>query len=179
MGSGPRAAAARSREAGGTSERADPLRDVVRPPTLVSIPSYLAGNVARAATRRLWRSLEVHSLGLSHHAVLVALRDFGPLAQYEIADRLDVDRSQLVGLIDRLEDNGFVVRARDARDRRRMLISITDDGLDVEHRVTEAARDVQSDLFDALSASEQAQLVRLLQRVLDAHDAARLGPARS
>ena len=148
---------------------------VVRPPTLLGIPSYVAGNVARAATRRLWRSLEEHGLRLSHHAVLVALRDFGPMAQYEIADRLDVDRSQVVGFVDRLEQNGFVVRTRDARDRRRGLISITAGGVSVERRVTETARGVQSALLEPLSPSEQAQLVGLLRRVLDAHDTARLG----
>ena len=151
----------------------------VRPPTLLGIPSYLAGNVARAATRRLWRSLEEHGLRLSHHAVLVALGDFGPMAQYEIADCLDVDPSQVVGFVDRLEEKGFVIRTRDARDRRRVLISITAEGVSVERRVTETARGVQSTLLEPLSKSEQAQLVGLLRRVLDVHDAARLGLSAS
>lgn len=159
-------------------ERTEPTAlgsGAVRPPTLLGIPSYLAGNVARAATRTLWRSLAEHGLRLSQHAVLVALRDFGPMAQHEIADRLDLDRSQVVGFVDRLERNGLVTRSRDARDRRRMLVSITAEGVAAERRVTDAARDVQPVLFDALSPAEQAQLVRLLQRVLDAHDTARLG----
>lgn len=147
----------------------------VRPPTLASIPSYLAGNVARAATRRLWRSLQEHGLRLSHHAVLAALNDLGPMAQYEIADRLDVDRSQIVGFVDRLERRGLVIRTRDARDRRRVMVSVTAEGVAVERRITEAAHTLQTGLFDPLSPSELAQLVRLLQRVLDAHDAARLG----
>lgn len=162
-----------------TLEQAAPQPVTLRPPTLLSIPSYLAGNVARAATRQLRLSLDVHGLRLSHHAVLVALRDLGPLAQYEIADRLDVDRSRLVGLVDRLEQNGCVIRSRDARDRRRTLVSITADGVSVERQVTDAAHRVQSVLCDPLSPSEQAQLVRLLQRVLDAHDTARLGLATS
>lgn len=160
------------------SERGAPagLRPgAVRPPSLLSIPSYLAGNVARAATRTLGRSLAEHGLSLSQHAVLVALRDLGPMAQYEIADRLDVDRSQVVGFVDRLERDGLVTRSRDARDRRRVLIALTTEGVAAEHRVTGAACDAQSVLFDPLSPSEQAQLVGLLRRVLDAHDAARLG----
>lgn len=149
----------------------------VRPPTLLGLPSYLAGNVGRAATRMLAPRLAEHGLGLSHHAVLVALRDFGPMAQHEIADRLAVDRSQVVGFVDRLQQKGFAVRTRDARDRRRVLISITPDGRSAERRVTDAARSMQSVLFDVLSPSEQEQVVALLQRVLDAHDTARLGLA--
>jgi DNA-binding MarR family transcriptional regulator len=147
----------------------------VRPPTLLSIPSYLAGNVARAAIRTLWSSLAEHGLRLNHHAVLVALHDFGPMAQHEIADRLDVDRSQVVGFADRLERDGFVTRGRDPRDRRRVLISITAEGAAAERRVTDAARAAQSAVFASLSSSEHAQLVGLLRRVLDAHDTARLG----
>ncbi|TQM43851.1 DNA-binding MarR family transcriptional regulator [Pseudonocardia cypriaca] len=161
----------------GEGERADaPPRAIsVRPPTLLGIPSYLAGNVARAATRTLWRSLAEHGLGLSQHAVLVAIHDFGPLAQVEIADRLDLDRSQVVGFVDALERHGFVTRTRDPRDRRRMLVSMTEAGAAAERRVTEAAQELQPALFAALSPAELDQLVGLLERVLDAHDAARLG----
>jgi DNA-binding MarR family transcriptional regulator len=147
----------------------------VRPPRLLSISSYLAGNVARAATRRLSRSLDEQGLRLGQHAVLSALRDFGPMAQYEIADRLDVDRSQVVGYVDRLEERKFVIRTRDAQDRRRVLISITAEGVAAERYVTDAARAIQDDLYQALSEDEQAQLAVLLGRVIDAYDAARLG----
>ena len=97
------------------------------------------------------------------------------MAQYEIADRLDVDRSQVVGFIDRLEHNRFVIRTRDARDRRRVLISITAEGVAAARQITDVAKGVQSELFAVLSPDEQAQLVGLLQRVLEAHDMARLG----
>jgi DNA-binding MarR family transcriptional regulator len=147
----------------------------VRPPTLLGISSYLCGNVARAATRRLRGSLRQHDLQLGDHAVLVALDDFGPLAQYEIADRLDVDRSQVLGFVDRLEERRFVTRARDPADRRRVLISITSQGVTAERQVTAAAHGIQAELFAVLSPSERSQLVELLARVLDAYDAARLG----
>jgi DNA-binding MarR family transcriptional regulator len=147
----------------------------VRPPTLLSLPSYLAGNVSRVGHRLLLRALEEEGLLLSHHAVLAALRDFGPLAQHEMADRLDVDRSQVVGFVDRLEAKGLVTRTRDADDRRRVVIALTTDGRKAERRITSAARRSQADLMGTLSTSEQEHLLTLLRRVLDAHDAARLG----
>lgn len=148
----------------------------VRPPTLLSMPSYLAGNVGRVGARLLLRVLKEHGLRLSHHAVLAALRDFGPLAQHELADRLDVDRSQVVGFVDRLQREGYVTRSRDASDRRRVLVSLTAEGQTIEHRMTAAAHRSQAALLSALSPSEQAELLRLLQRILDAHDEARLEP---
>jgi DNA-binding MarR family transcriptional regulator len=49
-----------------------------------------------------------------HAAILAALSDFGPLAQYELADRLDIQRSHLVGYVDLLEQRELVQRERDA-----------------------------------------------------------------
>ncbi len=59
------------------SEEADftPLR----PPTLLALPSYLAGHVARIGHRALVEALKEYDLRLPHFAVLVGLGDFGPL----------------------------------------------------------------------------------------------------
>ncbi|WP_329057941.1 MarR family winged helix-turn-helix transcriptional regulator [Amycolatopsis sp. NBC_01480] len=146
----------------------------VRPPTLLALPSYLAGNVGRVGTRLVARVAEREGLAITHHAGLVALRDFGPLAQFELADRLDVDRSQVVAVVDRLEQKGLVIRSRDERDRRRVTVALTAEGRKVERRLTNAARRSQKQLLEALSPAEQEDLVRLLRRVLDNHDAARL-----
>ncbi len=159
------------------TRRAEPTAlgpGTVRPPTLLSLPSYLAANVARVGTRLLMHDLHREGLRLSHHAVLAALNDFGPLAQHEITDRLEVDRSQVVGFVDRLESQGLVTRARDAQDRRRVRVSLTPKGRRLERRLTTSARRSQDALLGALSPTEQTTLVGLLRRVLDSHDGEQL-----
>ncbi|WP_082469332.1 MarR family winged helix-turn-helix transcriptional regulator [Sciscionella sediminilitoris] len=178
MTSDPRSPSARTRE-DARPAAPQPEPGAVRPPTLLGIPSYLAGNIARAATRALAHSLEEHHLRLTDHAVLSCLADFGPMAQHEIADRLDVDRSQVVGFVDRLERNGLVTRNRNGPDRRRVLITITEEGVSAEREITEEAHRVQSALLEPLSPAERTQLVGLLQRVLDMHDTTRLGLANA
>lgn len=49
-------------------------------------------------------------LRLVHAAILAALSDFGPLAQYELADRLDIQPSHLVGYVDLLVQRELVQR---------------------------------------------------------------------
>jgi DNA-binding MarR family transcriptional regulator len=146
----------------------------LRPPTLLSLPSYLAGNVARIGHRMLLAAVEEHGLRLPQFAVLTALSDFGPLAQHELADRLNLNRSHLVGYIDALEERGLVQRERDPDDRRRQHVALTRTGRTLARRLHDVARASQAQFLEVLSASERETLVALLRRVVDADDERRL-----
>jgi DNA-binding MarR family transcriptional regulator len=146
----------------------------IRPPSLLALPSYLAGNVARVGHRLLLDVLAEHDLRLPHTAILAALSDFGPLAQHEIADRLDIQRSHLVGYVDVLEQRGLVQRARDRTDRRRQTVTITRTGRALWERLQRVAQRSQAELLDALSEPERQTVLALLRRVLNAHDATRM-----
>src|SRR5690625_3702914 len=95
---------------------------VQRPPTLLTLPSYLAAHVAKIGRRALVDALSAHGLRLPHFATLTALSDFGPLTQHVLADRLDLNRSHLVGYLDEIERRGLVRRERDPDDRRRQRV---------------------------------------------------------
>src|ERR1700743_1440405 len=53
-------------------------------------------------------------------------RDFAVLAA--VADRLEITRTIMVKLIDRLQAEGYLIRERDPDNRRRYLLSLTDPG---------------------------------------------------
>ena len=146
----------------------------IRPPSLLALPSYLAGNVARIGHRLLLEALAEHDLRLAHFAVLAALSDFGPLAQHELADRLDINRSHLVGYVDEIEQRGLVRRDRDPEDRRRQRVALTAGGRKLLRDLGAVAKRSQADFLSALSGSERETLLALLRKVLDASDEARL-----
>lgn len=145
----------------------------IRPPSLLALPSYLAGNVARIGHRLLLRALAERDLRLQHAAILAALYDFGPLAQHELADRLDVQQSHLVGCVDLLEQRVLVQRERDHEDRRRQNVALTTAGRALWRRLQRVAERFQAQFLDVLSESERETLLALLYRVLRAHDEAR------
>jgi MarR family transcriptional regulator, lower aerobic nicotinate degradation pathway regulator len=99
-----------------------------RPPSLMAQPTYLASQVSRYSRREFERALSERGLRLIHHGVLAALDDFGPLAQQQLADSLDHDKSHLVRHIDHLEGHGLVTRVPDPADRRRNQVALTDAG---------------------------------------------------
>lgn len=146
----------------------------IRPPSLLALPSFLAGNVARIGHRLLFEALSEHDLRLAHFAVLTALSDFGPLAQHEIADRLDINRSHLVRYVDDVEQRGLVRRDRDPDDRRRQRVALTPAGRALLRRLQKFATRSQEEFLQALTEPERETLIALLRRVLRADDEARL-----
>ena len=61
----------------------------------------------------------------AHYGIFTVLDAEGPSPQTRLAAALQIDRGQLVGLIDELESGGLVLRERDLDDRRRQAITLT------------------------------------------------------
>jgi DNA-binding MarR family transcriptional regulator len=121
--------------------------------------------LARASGRRLAGSLE--SLGMSgqEFAALHLLHDSGPLSQQQLSQGLRIHPSNLVGLLDALEDEGLIGRTRDPADRRRHIVGLTPAGLRRLAAAQKAAIDVERELLEPLSPAERGELLSYLRRM--------------
>ncbi|MGE5626286.1 MAG: MarR family winged helix-turn-helix transcriptional regulator [Bacillota bacterium] len=113
----------------------------------VSDEDYLTLAAFRAALRRFLRTSEAiaHDLGLTpqQHQAMLAVRGFpGKMEPTvgELAVRLQVNHNSAVGLVTRLEAQGYVRRERGDSDRRRVRVTLTAKGHAVLDRLTEAHR---------------------------------------
>ena len=98
--------------------------------------------------------------------VLSMLADSGgPLAAGEIRDRLLVKGPTVTGLIDSLARAGLVRRTPDPRDRRRVLVSLTDKGRDLADRFRPAVHAAERPWLHCLDEAERRRLISLLGRV--------------
>jgi DNA-binding MarR family transcriptional regulator len=104
-----------------------------------------------------------------HYAVLVALQDSGPASQATLSRRAGLYRSDLVAVINELAERGYVERAPDPADRRRNVITITQQGRRQLRRLDKLLGTIQDDLLAPLSQTERDQLSRILTRLLDYH----------
>lgn len=133
-----------------------------RPRALLRWPTYLMGNLHRSGVGRIDKALAGTGLALRDYYVLVCIDEFGPLAQQRVADRLGLDRSDLVKVLDRHEAAGWVLRERDTQDRRRHVLTLTDTGRAAVAKVEEVSAAVTGELLSELSPREQETLHRLL-----------------
>ena len=98
-------------------------------------------------------------------AVLMSIDDLTPLSQQDVADRLGVDRTTMVTLIDGLEDKELVERRPDAEDRRRNVVVLTRAGQATMAEGVEAAEAAEQQFLSKLSAAEVASLKAALQAI--------------
>jgi len=79
---------------------------------------------------RLYRPL-LDALGLTYpqYLAMLVLWEASPRTVGALGDALDLDSSTLTPLLKRLEAGGLIARARDPRDERRVIVTLTDTGL--------------------------------------------------
>ncbi|MFB7469911.1 MarR family winged helix-turn-helix transcriptional regulator [Kitasatospora sp. NPDC056184] len=143
----------------------EPAPAASTPPTLLELSTYLLSRTGKAARGRLVERLARRGLRLWDMAVLAALADFGPHAQRDLVRRLRVDPSDTAKVADRLAAGGYVERVRDAADRRRVLVTVTDAGRALLAELRAEAHAVQDEVLAPLSAAERQVLHDLLGRV--------------
>ncbi|MGH8878343.1 MAG: MarR family winged helix-turn-helix transcriptional regulator [Stackebrandtia sp.] len=143
-----------------------------RPPSLLALPSYVAGQVSKYGRGIIEAALTEHGLRLEHHAIMSALRDFGPLSQQQLSRRLDLDKSHLVGHIDFLQDRELLTRSPDPDDRRRHRVELTEAGHGLITGLGPAEQRSQHEFLKTLTDGERDTLIALLRRVLQANDTA-------
>jgi len=134
-------------------------------------PVQLA-DLLHGLTRRLRRSQAdgLAPLGLTPAQgralrMIARSEDEEPLRMTELADRLGIVPRSVTTVIDALEEAGLVRREVDPRNRRAILLRLTERGAGVRDDLREARRRAAEELFAPLSAADREALAELLGRL--------------
>jgi DNA-binding MarR family transcriptional regulator len=98
---------------------------------------------------------------------LLRVVQVGPLTLKRLAQEVDLSASTLVGIVDRLERKGLVVRERSTVDRRQVLISATEEGVILASASPSPLQDRLSAALDAISEQERLAIADSLERIVD------------
>lgn len=132
------------------------------------LPELLGYNVRRAQIA-LWRDF-VHTVAEGEirpgmFSAIVLVRANPGISQIELAKELGIDKASMVGLIDRLEGAGWIVRKRSLEDRRRHGLTVTPAGQSVYRELKREMIEHERKFVERYNARERKQLVELLQRL--------------
>jgi DNA-binding MarR family transcriptional regulator len=137
------------------------------------------------ALRRIIRAVDIHSYKLSSQhnitgpqlACLLVIKENGPLTSSNLAKKVYLSPSTVVGIIDRLEEKNLVARNRDSKDRRRVHISITPTGQQLVEAAPSLLQDTLSSALTELPEIEQVSITMALEKLVDLMEARHIGAA--
>jgi MarR family 2-MHQ and catechol resistance regulon transcriptional repressor len=109
--------------------------------------------------------LETEGLTLGQFGILEALFHLGPLCQKTLGEKLLRTGGNVTLVVDNLEKHGWVRRERQRDDRRKVLIHLTQEGLNLISRVVPQHVKAIVNEMSRLEPSEQEDLRRLCRKL--------------
>jgi DNA-binding MarR family transcriptional regulator len=145
------------------------------PRELLASPGFLLAKIGMAIKTRAMAGFDEAGFDPFHYSILALLAEGERETQATIADAVRVDRSRLVGILDGLEARGLIQRRRDEHDRRRHVVSLTEEGKSSLVRLRSLVKGVEDEFLSPLDAESRATLHALLLELASYHDP-RCGP---
>lgn len=99
-------------------------------------------------------------------AAMDALDAHPGLDQASIAAKIAYDRATIGGVIDRLEQKGYVARTVSKHDRRAREVNLSAEGRAVYHRILPLVTALQSEILGGLDPTERAEFLRLAAKAI-------------
>lgn len=99
-------------------------------------------------------------------AALEAIHAHPATDQARVAELIAYDRATIGGVIERLEQKGWIRRVVSDRDRRAREISLTAEGKRVRTQLLPIVRELQDEMLQPLSRAERAAFLKLARQAL-------------
>ncbi len=131
-------------------------------PPITHYLAYLLAQANRQVTAQLAEALNDEGVQIEHWRILEVLSDEQGRSMGELAELVLMNHPALTKTIDRMVSNGFVHRRADAEDSRRVLVYITDHGLELVGRLKECVDQHHEALNAAVGSKKAEQLKKLL-----------------
>lgn len=113
----------------------------------------------------LGRAFAGTALTVSRTHLLWELQRLGPSSQRALADVLQVSPRNVTGLVDALEEGGYVLRSPHPTDRRTTLVRLTEQGGTTMAQMERDRRALAADLVTDLEAEQLEQFAHALDTV--------------
>jgi MarR family transcriptional regulator, lower aerobic nicotinate degradation pathway regulator len=129
--------------------------------------SVLISQLARGMRRRIEQAIEPLGLRPRELHALQHLRERGPSAQQTLVELLGIDATNLIAILNSLEDANLIERRRDRADRRRAIIALSKQGDHLLADLDRALRQIDDEVLATLTGSERETLNALLVQAVE------------
>ncbi|MDH5359965.1 MAG: MarR family transcriptional regulator [Gammaproteobacteria bacterium] len=135
--------------------------------------------------RKIIRAIDLHSKQIERESgltgpqllVIQLISKYQQVTAGEIAREISLSQATVTTIIDRLERKQLVTRQRDTQDKRKVIVSLTEQGKAALERAPGLMQASFIESFSKLEDWEQSQILSALQRVADMMNASELDAA--
>ena len=143
-----------------------------------AVPRSVSDSVM-IALRKIIQAIELNSrrlvkrVGLTgpQLVILQEIARCGELTAGEIAKAVSLSQATVTGILERMEKRGLLARQRSDRDKRRILVRITEAGRQILQEAPPLMQEAFVEKFSDLQAWEQTMILSALQRLVSIMDA--------
>ncbi|MEU0436164.1 MarR family transcriptional regulator [Streptomyces sp. NPDC006290] len=147
---------------------AHPVQPGRTPDRLKDRPTWLISRAYARSAALLAAGFEANGNGLRgyHYRLLAALEQWGPASQADLGRDTGIDRSDVTAALTELESCGLIERRVDPDHKRRNIVTMTPQGLDVLLELDAVIDQTQEAVLAPLTAAQRRQFVSLMSRLL-------------
>lgn len=136
------------------------------PVSLLESPSFQLERLRRRTRDEVEAALAARGTTMRGYWVLTCLIEGDASSQTSLSETLAIDASDMVRLIDGLEEQGWAKRERDPRDRRRQIVMSTKKGVKAQAELAELVAAAEAAALDESTGKQLKHLRKLTQAVL-------------
>jgi DNA-binding MarR family transcriptional regulator len=129
----------------------------------------LLNQAHREATSELRRMVSAEGLPVEFWRVLEVLADERGRSMSELAEQTGMQLPATCKLVDRMTEAALIQRSADPRDQRRVILHISDFGLNKVAALRDDVRDHRDRIERSFGSEREAQLRELLSQFIRAH----------
>ena len=138
------------------------------PTSLLESPSFQLERLRRRTREGVEAALQTQKTTLREYWVLTCLVAEAASSQSALSETLAIDASDMVRLLDSLESRHWVKRERDAKDRRRQIITSTKKGVKAHKELTVLVAKAEDEALDASTNKQLKHLRKLATSIISA-----------
>jgi DNA-binding MarR family transcriptional regulator len=137
---------------------------------IYDLPGFLVRRMQQISLSIFFEEARDFDITPLQYAILSATAELPGIDQIGVGGRVGLDRTTVVGIVDRLERKGLIKRRTDKNDRRVRKLILTDAGQQLLQDMTSAVRRIQMRILEPLSNNERTIFVKYLKRVVCHHN---------
>ena len=126
---------------------------------------YWLRETYNTVSENLQKKFDQYDVSVAQWPILYSIYDESCNTPAELAEHLNLNRSAITRLLDRLEKKGLVIRVSSTEDKRSVFVELSQSGLSIVQKLAEIARETNNRILSGLSAQEIKTFDGILKKI--------------